>query len=97
MYPRAIGELRLNLAQKCPALTLLGSRQSVKTTLVRQLEIKSSQTFHAEFLKQIQYFRDLVGARCVNGAVVYAGTPQASVGDMSLLNYAQSGSLTPNP
>lgn len=58
------------------------------------IEIKSSQTFHPEFLKKIQFFRDLIGARCMNGALIYAGQPQASISGVSLLNYAQSGSLT---
>jgi predicted AAA+ superfamily ATPase len=58
------------------------------------IEIKSSQTFHPEFLKNVQYFRDLIGARCLNGALIYAGAPQASISGVTLLNYAQSGSLT---
>lgn len=58
------------------------------------IEIKSSQTVHPECLKNVQCFRDLIGARCLNGALIYAAAPQASIGGTALLNYAQSGSLT---
>lgn len=39
------------------------------------IEIKSSKTFNTSFLKQLDYFAELVGDRCTKGYLIYAEEP----------------------
>lgn len=50
------------------------------------VEIKSSATFHTEFLKGLDYFRKLFGERVTGSYLVYAGSMEQS-GSISILNY----------
>lgn len=51
------------------------------------IEIKAAQTFNKEFLKNISYFQQLVGDRCVQGALIYAGTQEQNINSVRILNY----------
>ncbi|MFN3235405.1 MAG: DUF4143 domain-containing protein [Gammaproteobacteria bacterium] len=37
------------------------------------IEVKSSETFNSDFLRGLKYFQSLVGERCPEGYLVYAG------------------------
>lgn len=51
------------------------------------IEIKSSETFHPEFLKGIQYFQNLSKGRGEKGFLIYAGDKSMKVAGISILNY----------
>lgn len=51
------------------------------------IEIKASQTFHSEFLKNIEYFRDLTKERCNMGNLVYAGEQEFIIKSCKVINY----------
>jgi len=54
------------------------------------IEIKSSKTFHSEFLKNILFFQKLVGERAPQGYLIYAGEQQQRIGAVELLNYKEA-------
>jgi predicted AAA+ superfamily ATPase len=60
------------------------------------IEIKSSKTFHPEFLKNLQFFQRFVGNRAPKGYLIYAGDLEQSVDSISLLNYRHSISAIDN-
>lgn len=51
------------------------------------IEVKSSQTFHKEYLKGLKYFKALAGERCRNGYLIYAGEQEQRVNDFEILHY----------
>lgn len=51
------------------------------------IEIKSSQTFHRDFLKGLNYFQQLVQDRYEKGYVVYTGKEEQMMGQQQLMNY----------
>ncbi|MDR3623994.1 MAG: ATP-binding protein [Chlamydiales bacterium] len=51
------------------------------------IEIKSSQTFNAEFLKNVHFFQKLVASRAPQGFLIYAGEQEQRIGSIELLNY----------
>ncbi len=51
------------------------------------IEIKSSQTFHPQFLNGLDYFQKLVPKRCHRGYLVYSGDYEQKVRDWSVINY----------
>ncbi len=51
------------------------------------IEIKSSQTFHPQFLKGLDYFQKLVGDRCPRGYLIYTGDQEQKIGNWKILNY----------
>lgn len=58
------------------------------------IEIKSGQTFHAEFMKNLTYFENLVGEeKCESGAIIYGGSLEQSVNGIKLLNFSNAKSL----
>lgn len=57
------------------------------------VEIKSAQTFHKDFLKGLQYYRDIVGERVRTGYVVYAGDLSQSLNGFQLINYRDSARI----
>ena len=54
------------------------------------IEIKSSKTFHPDFLKQIQFCQNLVGTRAPKGYLIYAGEQEQSIGSIELLNFIRA-------
>lgn len=57
------------------------------------IEIKSSQTYNGEFLKNLNFFHKLVGARAQESFVVYTGIQEQAIGTTKLLNYRHAGSI----
>lgn len=51
------------------------------------IEIKSSKTFHPEFLKGLQYFKTMVPDRCSNGFLIYAGDREQRIQDFFVTNF----------
>lgn len=51
------------------------------------IEIKAAKTFHRSFLKRISTFRDMVGERCLDPALIYAGNEEQVVNGVKLLNF----------
>jgi len=45
------------------------------------VEIKSSKTFHPEFLKGLYYFKEIAGERCNKGFLIYAGEREQQIQD----------------
>lgn len=54
------------------------------------IEVKSSQTFNKDFLKNFKHFRDLIGERYQQGFLIYAGDQEQKVHDVQILNYINS-------
>ncbi len=57
------------------------------------IEIKASQTFSKSFLKNMKFFRGLVGERCAEGYVIYAGKQESTVHEVHLVNYKNTSSV----
>jgi predicted AAA+ superfamily ATPase len=51
------------------------------------IEIKAGQTFHSQFIKNLEYFKHLVGDRCSQGFVVYGGEQEQRIRDFYLYNF----------
>lgn len=54
------------------------------------IEIKSSQTFNSEFLKNLQFFQDLAKQRCKQGFLIYAGEHEQKIGSFQVLHYTKA-------
>lgn len=54
------------------------------------IEIKSSKTFHPQFLKEIDYFSTLFPDKCKQGYVIYSGEHAQPLGWKYLLNYQKA-------
>ncbi|HSX13783.1 MAG TPA: ATP-binding protein [Chlamydiales bacterium] len=54
------------------------------------IEIKSSKTFTPDFLKQIQFFQNLVQERAPRGYLVYAGEQDFNIQGIGVLNYKRA-------
>lgn len=57
------------------------------------IEIKSSLTFHQDFLKGLKHIRNFFKKKTVRSIVVYAGTETQSGDEFSLLNYQDAASI----
>lgn len=57
------------------------------------IEIKSAQTYHRDFLKNIHFFHQLVGARAPRSFVVYSGIQEQTIGSTNLLNYKRASQI----
>ncbi len=51
------------------------------------IEIKSSKTFHLEFLKKLQFFQEITKGRAPKGYLIYAGEIEQTVHNCHILNY----------
>lgn len=51
------------------------------------VEIKSAETFHADFLKSVKFFKKVTADRSPKGYVVYAGYLEQQLKDIDVLNY----------
>lgn len=52
------------------------------------IEIKSSQTFHPDFIKGLSYFKSIAEDRCTKGLLVYAGTQQQYIHGFRVIHFA---------
>ena len=57
------------------------------------IEIKSSKTFSSDFLKGIDYFKNLIGNRCEKSYFVYAGDDEKIFKNTTLLNHQHAGKI----
>ncbi len=51
------------------------------------IEVKASQTFHQQFLKNLEYFKHLAPDRCTQGFLIYAGEQEQRIGDFHVFNF----------
>jgi predicted AAA+ superfamily ATPase len=77
-----------------PQLYYFRDTQGHEVDLILQLghelipfEVKASQTFHLDFLRNLQFFKTLVGNRCPHGYLVYDGEQQQRIADFTVVNY----------
>ena len=62
------------------------------------IEIKASQTFNTDFLKNLKYFQQLVNGRAPTGFLLYAGMQEQQVSPFQVLHYMHaSQALEPHP
>ena len=54
------------------------------------IEIKAAKTFNCSFLKGLQTFENLVGKRCHNPTLIYAGEEEQKVNGINLLNFSHA-------
>ncbi len=54
------------------------------------IEIKASQTYNRDFLKNLEFFQNLVQERSDRGFLIYAGQSEQMIGPIMLLNYAHA-------
>ncbi len=54
------------------------------------IEIKSSKTYHPDFLKKLHLFQKLAPERTPKGYLIYAGDQEQTVHSIELLNYHQA-------
>lgn len=51
------------------------------------IEIKASQTFNSDFLKELRYFEKLASDRVNKGYLVYAGDQEQAIGNIDVRNF----------
>jgi hypothetical protein len=54
------------------------------------IEIKSSKTYHSEFLEKVELFQKLAGSKAPKGYLIYGGAQEQKVRSIELLNYKQA-------
>jgi hypothetical protein len=54
------------------------------------IEIKSSKTFHNEFIQKLKYFQSIVKNRSPRAFLIYAGDFEQSIQDIQILNFKHS-------
>lgn len=57
------------------------------------IEIKSSKTYHSDFLKPLHFFQNLVGERAPHGYLIYVGEQEQRIHSTHLLNYKHATRL----
>jgi predicted AAA+ superfamily ATPase len=57
------------------------------------IEVKSSKTYHSEFLGTIHFFQNLVKTRAPKGFLVYAGEQEQTIHSIKLVNYKQASEI----
>jgi hypothetical protein len=54
------------------------------------IEIKSSKTFHSDFIKNVRFFQDLVKTRAPRGFLIYAGDQEQMIYSVQLLKLTKA-------
>lgn len=54
------------------------------------IEIKSSQTYHSDFLKGIRYYENVASPRVKKGYLIYGGGHEQQVGNVTILNFKRA-------
>jgi uncharacterized protein len=57
------------------------------------IEIKASQTFNKDFLKNLTFFQKVAQERCSKGYLIYSGEQEQSIGSFELLNYLHASRI----
>jgi predicted AAA+ superfamily ATPase len=65
--------------------------QKAKTLI--PIEVKSSQTFSKNYLKNLHFFQNLVGKRFQSGFVVYSGKEEQKIGDFKLIHFSKASQI----
>jgi predicted AAA+ superfamily ATPase len=60
------------------------------------IEVKASKTFHKDFLKNLEFFKNLAGDRFDRGFLIYAGDQEQKIYDYQVLNYTHSRQVMEN-
>lgn len=64
--------------------------------LLVPIEVKSSQTYNSDFLKNLLFFQKLVKDRAPQGYLIYSGELEQKIGQIGLLNYKRAiSSISP--
>ena len=58
------------------------------------IEIKSSETFHKQFLKNLKLFNKICGNKDNIGSIIYAGEEEFEINDFQVINYKNSYKTT---
>jgi len=61
------------------------------------IEIKAAQTFNSDFLKNLNFFQNLAGAKSGVGYVIYAGDQEQKIQSFKLLNYKNATEAITSP
>lgn len=64
--------------------------------LLIPIEIKSAQTFQSEFTNNLNYFQKLVGERCPQTYLMYAGEQEQKIKNTYLCNYQSAATILLN-
>lgn len=51
------------------------------------IEIKSSRTFHSDFLKGLKYFQETAAQKAPHGYLIYNGSQEQKIGTNQVLNF----------
>jgi uncharacterized protein len=57
------------------------------------IEIKSSRTYNASFIKGINSFKKIASDRCAEAYLVYSGDEEMKIGEVQLLNYRHAARI----
>ncbi|HBY55412.1 MAG TPA: hypothetical protein DEG23_01155 [Coxiellaceae bacterium] len=57
------------------------------------IEIKAAATFHQDFLRGLDFFSDLVKARCNKKFLIYGGKQEQKIGMTKIFNYKNTAKL----
>lgn len=57
------------------------------------IEIKSAQTFHADFLKGLQYFTKVLPAKADQGYLIYDGSIEQQIGQFKVINLKKAAGI----
>ena len=57
------------------------------------IEIKSSQTFNMEFIKNIKHFKSIAKERCPLEFLVYSGNQEQNIGSCHIINYKNTSQI----
>ncbi|MCP5505862.1 MAG: ATP-binding protein [Chlamydiales bacterium] len=58
------------------------------------IEVKAGRTFHREFLKNLEFFKELVGERCEGGYLIYSGDEEQKIQAHRVINYRSASDVT---
>ncbi|MCB1082237.1 MAG: DUF4143 domain-containing protein, partial [Chlamydiia bacterium] len=57
------------------------------------IEVKAGRTFHREYLKNLEFFKNLVEERCPGGYLVYSGDEEQKIHKHQVINYRSTSSI----
>lgn len=90
---------RVNQGIASPCYFYRDSNQNEVDLLIKSgsqfipIEIKSSKTFHSDFLKGLLHFKKLVSERYQQGYLIYAGVREQAIHDISVINFRHTNRI----
>ena len=94
---------RVNCGVASPCYFYRDSNQNEVDLLIKEgsllipIEIKSSKTFHEDFLKGLVHFQNLVSSRCQKGYLIYAGVREQQIHDFAVINFQHTKKIMEQP